>query len=108
MGSDAQGEPTSYMKPERATEPDEVMLPRQVAKSRRSGAVAQDGTVDPKDNRWAGLRNIVARACDVDNRWGGKQMGEYYAEKYPPFVRMASREADIKQRAAVIAAKEGR
>ena len=60
-----------------------------------------EGTGDA--DRWDGLRQLVARECDVDNRRGAGG-AEYYAEKYPAFVRLGMREMEGKQRAAALAA----
>jgi hypothetical protein len=93
------------MKPASSSKPDVVRAV--VAARRRAGYVAQDGSAMPEGScdadRWDGLRAIVARECDVDDRRGEGGV-RYYAEKYPAFVRMAEREMEGKQRAAVLAA----
>lgn len=106
QGADEQGRPTSYSKPVESSRPDTVRIPH----SRRHALVVADGTAMPEgtqeSDRYDGLRQLVARECDVDNRRGEGGV-EYYAEKYPAFVRMAEREMDAKQRAAALAASHG-
>jgi len=105
-GANPDGTPTGYVKPEESDKPDVVGV--SAAPARRA-LVAPDGTAMPEgteeEDRWEGLRPIVARECDVDNRRAGG--AEYYAEKYPAFVKMAEREMDGKARAAALAASHG-
>jgi hypothetical protein len=100
--------PTEWMKPQESSRPDEVLVAFK-SPSRRA-SVAADGTAMPEGacdaDRWDGLRAIVARECDVDDRRGEGGV-RYYAEKYPAFVRMAEREMEGKQRAAALAASHG-
>lgn len=99
--------PTEWMKPEESSRPDEVLV---ACSPSRRALVATDGTAMPEGtcdaDRWDGLRAIVARECDVDDRRGESGV-RYYAEKYPAFVRMAEREMEGKQRAAALAASHG-
>lgn len=102
--------PTEWMKPEESSRPDEVLVARSLLTETRRAVVAPDGTAMPEGtcetDRWDGLRAIVARECDVDDR-RGEGGTRYYAEKYPAFVRMAEREMEGKQRAAALAASHG-
>lgn len=70
--------------------------------------VYADGTrmqaATAKEDRYEGVCQIVAAACDVDNRRAGGE--EYYAAKYPAFIKLSEREHEAKQRAAVIAAAD--
>lgn len=103
-GATPSGEPTGYFKPEGSAQPDQVGV---VVTPARRALVATDGTAMPEgteeEERYEGLRSLVARECDVDNRRAGG--AEYYAEKYPAFVRMAEREVDARERAAALAAR---
>lgn len=102
--------PTEWMKPQESTRPDEVLVAIGGQSPGRRAVVATDGTAMPEGtcdaDRWDGLRAIVARECDVDDRRGECGV-RYYAEKYPAFVRMAEREMEGKQRAAALAASHG-
>lgn len=100
-GSTADGKATAYMKTGNA--PDTVKL-LDADTSPAPALLAADNT-PLSGNPFEGLRQVVADACDVDNRRAGGQ--EYYAEKYPAFVKMSEREHEARQRAAIVAASDG-
>ena len=109
VGSMPDGTPTGYMKMIHTNKPNSVVVPDASYEPHRLGPAARDGTVMPEGTEWEdrfeGVRSIVARQCGLVNRRGPKR-SEYYGEKYAAFVQYAEREMDAKQRAAVMANAE--
>lgn len=102
-GSTADGKATAYMKAEGSKKPDTAKV-LDADTSPVPVLLAADNT-PMSGSPYEGVRQIVAVACDVDNRRAGGT--EYYAEKYPAFVKLGEREHEARQRAAIVAAAEG-